>query len=140
MLRTTTSHEEGCERRWSILTRKLEGVDGRVTHYHGCEVEWVETPEGMKMQERSGAEFTLEVDLVVLAMGFVHVVHEGIVEHLGLQRDGRGNIIVDDTQMTSWPGAFAAGDASEGASLVVHAIASGRSVAESIDRYLREKG
>ena len=83
-----------------------------------------------------GTEFTLPAELVLMAMGFLHVVHAGLVEQLGLQLDGRGNVAVDHW-MTSQPGVFAAGDTVRGASLVVHAINQGRLMAAAADRWLR---
>ena len=87
------------------------------------------------MTEVPGTEFTMRADLVLLAMGFVHVVHGGLVENLGLKLDQRGNVVVDD-YMTSEEGVFAAGDTARGASLVVRAIDAGRQAAHHIDTYL----
>jgi NAD(P)H-dependent glutamate synthase small subunit len=137
ILRTSSSHEEGCARRWSVLTKKLAGVGTRVSELHGVEVDWVRGPRGMEMKERPGTAFVQPVDLVLIAMGFVHVRHDGLIEKLGLKLDGRGNLLVRDW-MTSKPGIFAAGDASAGASLVVRAIVAGRDAAAAADRWLRE--
>jgi glutamate synthase (NADPH/NADH) small chain len=139
ILRTSSSHEEGCRRRWSVLTKSLTGSGGRVTHLHGCEVDWTEGPQGWQMKERPGTEFTIEAELVLLAMGFLHVVHEGLVRDLDLKLDPRGNLVVD-RWMTTQGGVFAAGDAVKGASLVVHAINHGRLAATAADQWLREKG
>ena len=136
IMRTSSSQEEGCQRRWSALTKALTGTDGRVTHLHGCEVDWVAGPKGWEMKERPGTDFTLPADLVLIAMGFVHVVHEGLVDELGVQLDGRGNVVVDHW-MTSVPGVFAAGDTVRGASLVVHAINHGRLAAAAVDKWLK---
>ena len=87
------------------------------------------------MKELPGTEFSMKVDLVLLAMGFVHVAHEGLVDQLGLKLDDRGNITVADF-MASAEGVFAAGDAVEGASLVVRAIRSGRDAAAAVDEWL----
>jgi len=138
ILRTSSSQEEGCQRRWSVLTKKLTGRDNMATELHGCEVEWVPGANGMEMREKPGTSFTMRVDLVLLAMGFVHVVHEGLVSQLGLKLDPRGNIVVND-YMTSQEGVFAAGDAHLGASLVVRAISTGRQAAAAIDRWLQER-
>jgi glutamate synthase (NADPH/NADH) small chain len=89
------------------------------------------------MEEISGTESALPVDLVLIAMGFVHVTHSGLVTDLGIQLDGRGNVVVNDW-MSSVPGVFAAGDTVRGASLVVHAINQGRLCAAACDRWLRE--
>jgi len=137
IMRTSSSHEEGCERRWSVLTKELTpGPSGRVAELHGVEIEWVRGPKGWEMKELPGTEFTLKADLVLIAMGFLHVVHSGLVEQLGIELDGRGNVEVRDW-MTSQPGIFAAGDTSRGASLVVHAINEGRQAAAAIDRWLK---
>ena len=89
------------------------------------------------MREIPGSEFTLPADLVLIAMGFVHVVHAGLVEELGLELDDRGNVVVN-RWMTSQPGVFAAGDTVKGASLVVHAINQGRLMAAAVDEWLRK--
>jgi NAD(P)H-dependent glutamate synthase small subunit len=136
ILRTSSSQEEGCTRRWCVLVKKLVGDGGQVRELHGVEVAWEDGPGGYTMKELPGAEFVQQADLVLLAMGFVHVEHKGLVRRMGLKLDARGNLAVDENLMTSEPGVFAAGDAAAGASLVVHAIAAGRKVAESIDRYL----
>jgi glutamate synthase (NADPH/NADH) small chain len=91
------------------------------------------------MKERPGTEFSVKADLVLLAMGFVHVVHEGLVEQLGLALDGRGNVAVRNW-MTSQEGIFAAGDTARGASMVVHAIHEGRQAAAAIDAWLKTRG
>ncbi len=136
MMRTSSSHEEGCERRWSVLTKSLSGAGVRVTHLHACEVDWVHGDKGWQMRERPGTDFTLRADLVLIAMGFLHVVHGGLVEELGLDLDGRGNVIVRDW-MSSRPGVFAAGDTVRGASLVVHAINEGRLAAAAMHEWLK---
>ncbi len=141
VLRTSSSQEEGCKRRWSVLTKKLSGVGVRVAQLHGIEVEWIPTDDGrMKMQEVEGSEFTMKVDLVLLAMGFVHVAHQPLADPLGLKFDGRGHIIVDAEYHTSERGVFAAGDCASGASLVVHAINNGRQAAAAVNRWLKEQG
>ncbi len=138
ILRTSTSHEEGCKRRWSVATKSLSGVGVRVNELHGCEVEWGKGPHGPEMKDVPGTEFSMKVDMVVLAMGFVHVVQEGLVDALGLDLDERGNIAVADYHTNS-EGVFAAGDAKRGASLVVHAINEGRKAAEAINNWLNTK-
>ncbi|MGC9454377.1 MAG: glutamate synthase subunit beta [Phycisphaerae bacterium] len=137
ILRTTTSHEEGCQRRWSVKTTKLVGRGVKVAELHGVEVDWQQSSRGPRMVERKGTEFSMPVDLVVLAMGFVHVEHSGLVESLGLELDDRGNISADGCA-TSVEGVFVAGDAGMGASLVVRAIESGRSAAEAVNRRLSQ--
>ncbi len=136
IMRTSSSQEEGCERRWSVMTKSLGGADVHVTELNGCEVEWVQSSKGWKIKELPGTEFTLKADLVLLAMGFVHVTHAGLVDNLGLQLDEKGNVLVNNYQ-TSEPWVFAAGDTVRGASLVVHAIRSGQEAAVAVDRWLR---
>ena len=136
ILRTSSSHEEGCTRRWSVLTKKLSGTGVKVSELHGVEVQWENSARGYQMKELPGTEFTQKADLVLLAMGFTHVVHGGLVEKLGITLDARGNVVSDANGMTTAAGVFAAGDAADGASLVVRAIASGRKAAEGIDRWL----
>ncbi len=137
MMRTSSSHEEGCERRWSVQTKAFSGDDGLVKELHACEVEWTSVNGSWKIKELPGTEFTLKADLILLALGFVHVVHEGLVKDLGLQLDAKGNVIVGDCQ-TSEPWVFAAGDTVSGASLVVRAINSGRQAAAAMDRWLHQ--
>jgi glutamate synthase (NADPH/NADH) small chain len=136
IMRTSSSHEEGCERRWGVMTKGVGG-NGVVNELACIEVEWVHGENGWQLKELPGTEFTLKADLVLLAMGFVHVVHAGLVEGLGLDLDSRGNVQVNNYQ-TSAPWVFAAGDTIRGASLVVHAIRSGQEAAAVVDRWLRE--
>jgi glutamate synthase (NADPH/NADH) small chain len=124
VLKTSSSHKEGCVRRWSLATERFIGENGSV-----CGVE-------LKSAENGEKEF-LKTDLVLLAMGFVHPEHAGLVENLALSLDARKNIASDELQQTSATKVFVAGDAASGASLVVRAIASGRKAAKSIDRYLK---
>lgn len=135
IMRTSSSHEEGCERRWAVMTRQFVGDQTGLSRLDCCEVEWVKNSDGWKIRELPDTEFTLEADLVILAMGFVHVVHEGLVKDLNLKLDSRGNIEVADFQ-TSEPWVFAAGDSASGASLVVSAINSGRQAAAAMNRWL----
>ena len=129
LLKTTSSHEEGCVRKWSILTKKFIGAGGRVTKIHAVEL-------NPQMKEIPGTDFELEADLVILAMGFLHPVHTGLVSEMGLQLTPQGNIYVDKNFMTSIQKVFAAGDASRGASLVIWAMFEGRLAARQIDKYL----
>lgn len=138
ILRTSTSHEEGCQRRFSALTKELIGADGRVSRLDGCEVDWTEGQSGWEMKERPGSSFSLPADLVLLAMGFLHVEHGGLVDQLGLPLDARGNVSVD-RWMTGARGVFAAGDIVKGPSLVVHAINHGRLAAAAVHKWL-ERG
>ena len=137
MMRTSSSHEEGCERRWSVSTKEFLGGAGiNAEKLHGCEVEWSKKNGNWKIKEREGTDFFLDVGLVILAMGFVHVTHEGLVKDTELKLDQKGNIIVKNFQ-TSDPQIFAAGDTITGPSLVVHAINSGRRAAAVIDEWLK---
>jgi NAD(P)H-dependent glutamate synthase small subunit len=138
VMRTSSSHEEGCERQWAVSTKEFLGGAGvRVEKLHGCKVEWTKDNGNWKIKELEGTDFILEVDLVILATGFLHVVHEGLVKDTKLKLDPRGNVAVDNCQ-TSDPQIFAAGDTVSGPSLVVHAINSGRRAAAAIDRWLKE--
>ena len=138
ILRTSSSQEEGCERDWSVTTHRFSGTDGRVTEGSFARVEWKKGNGGpMKMEEIRGSGFSLKVDLVLLAMGFVHVKHGKIIEELGVEYDPRGNIRCNPDYSTSAKGVFAAGDANTGASLIVRSIFHGREAAAAIDRYLR---
>ena len=141
-LRTSSSHQEGCERQWSILTKSFEGNEnGEVTKLICVEVEWKKSEDGsMKMIEVEDSEFTIEADLVLLAMGFIHPIHEGLVNSLSLKLDNRGNVEADEISFkTSSDKVFVAGDCRRGQSLVVWAISEGRKCAERIDNFLKEK-
>lgn len=136
-MRTSTSQEEGCERDFSVVTKRFVGKDGRVTAIECARVEWTQEDGQWKMRELPGSEFTLKADLVLLAMGFVHPVHEGMIEELGVEKDGRGNVAADDRNYsTSLDKVFAAGDMRRGQSLVVWAIREGRQAARAVDEYL----
>ena len=132
MLRTSSSHEEGGKRDWSVSTERVSGSNGKVEKLHCVRVEF----KGGKFERIAGSEFELPADLVLLAMGFVHPEHPGIVTDLGLKLDRRGNVEVDPQFMTSVPGVFAAGDCQRGQSLVVWAIAEGRKAARNVDQFL----
>jgi len=134
MLRTSTSHEEGGTRDFSVMTERFSG-NGKVEKLHCVRVE----PKDGRFERVPGTEFEVEADLVLLAMGFVHPEHPGLVKDLGVELDARGNVRVDASFMTSVPGVFAAGDCQRGQSLVVWAIAEGRKAARGVDRYLMGK-
>ncbi|HEY3499938.1 MAG TPA: glutamate synthase subunit beta [Polyangiaceae bacterium] len=131
MLRTSSSHEEGGSRDWSVSTERATG-NGRVEQLHCVKVSF----QNGKFERVAGSEFTLDADLVLLAMGFVHPEREGVVEQLGVKINQRGNVDIDQDFMSSVPGVFAAGDCQRGQSLVVWAIADGRKAARGVDRYL----
>lgn len=140
LLKTTSSHEEGCQRRWSVLTKKFIGAKGRVKKLSCVEVEFVRTGDSSPpvMKELSGTEFEIEADLVILAVGFLHPEHTGLVAELGLELDSRGNLRSGRNFMTSKRGVFCAGDARCGQSLIVRAISEGREAARYIDTYLKD--
>jgi NAD(P)H-dependent glutamate synthase small subunit len=137
IMRTSSSHEEGCHRQWSVMTKRFSGVENRATCLHCCQVEWMKENGTWKLKELAGTDFTLEADIVLLALGFLHVTHEGLIKKLGLKLDKSGNVAVNNYQ-TSEPKVFAAGDTINGASLVVRAIDSGRKTAAAIDAWLRQ--
>jgi glutamate synthase (NADPH) small chain len=139
VLRYSSSHEEGCERKWSLSTKKCVGEKGHIKQLEVVEVDWLSNNGKMNLVEKSETKHFMNADLVLLAMGFVHCVHEGIAKEFGLEFDSRGNIKVDQHFMTNKPRVFAAGDAAIGASLVVRAIAQGRNLARSVDKFLKKR-
>jgi glutamate synthase (NADPH/NADH) small chain len=131
-LRVESSHEEGGVREWSVATTGFTGDEnGNVTKLQGTRV-----GPAPKFAPVPGTEFTLDADLVLLAMGFLGPVRNGMIDELGVKLDPRGNVAADDNYMSSVPGVFAAGDMRRGQSLVVWAIAEGRKAARGIDLYL----
>ncbi|MDB5798465.1 MAG: glutamate synthase subunit beta [Paucimonas sp.] len=134
-LRTSSSHEEGCERDWAVATKRLEGKNGKVEKLIAARLEWKDG----KMQEVPGSEFEMKADLVLLAMGFVSPV-ASVLDAFGLEKDARGNAKAstegDGSYRTSVDKVFAAGDMRRGQSLVVWAIREGRQCARSVDEYL----
>ncbi len=141
VLRVSSSHEEAQKQvtRYNILTKKFTGENGKVKKVHAVNIRFGEPEPGTgrpAIIEVPGSEFELEVDLVLLAMGFVHPVHEGLVKQLKVKLDGRNNVACDKNKMTNIDGIFVAGDMTRGQSLVVWAIAEGREAARSIDEYL----
>jgi glutamate synthase (NADPH/NADH) small chain len=138
ILKTSTSHEEGCNRFWSLSTVKFIGKDNMVKGVEVEEVEWISTNGRHSMQVIPGTRKIIEAELVLLAMGFVHPVLEGLLSDLEVELDPRSNIRVEKNHSTNRQKVFAAGDSVSGASLVVNAIASGRKVAKEIDKFLRQ--
>jgi glutamate synthase (NADPH/NADH) small chain len=134
--KTSTSHEEGCLRRWGLSTLKFIGVQHRVTHAEVQQVAWDRVNGSKQMNEVPGTREKIEADLILLAMGFVHPVHEGLLTELGVELNPRKNIQVNQEMSTNLEKLFATGDATNGASLVVTAIASGRKVAKKIDKFI----
>jgi len=139
-LKTSTSHEEGCDRMWSLSTVRFLGTEHRVTHAEVEEVSWEAVNGKLSIVPVPSTRRPIRADLVLLAMGFLHPVHEGLLEELGVARNERNNIQVDSRMATTVEKVFATGDAVSGASLVVTAIASGRRVAERINAFLQTGG
>jgi len=141
--RVSSAHEEaawgygGDVRDFSINTKSFSGENGVVKKLNAVRLEWTKGPDGRHaMKEVPGSEFTLDCDLCLLAMGFVHPEHPGPIQQLNLKLDPRGNVVVDENYMTSVPGVFSAGDMRRGQSLIVWAISEGRSAAHGVDQYL----
>ncbi|MGD8615355.1 MAG: glutamate synthase subunit beta [Gammaproteobacteria bacterium] len=140
-LRTSSSQEEGAVRDWCVATKEFIGENGRLRRIRCVRVEWEKNVAGAwNMNEVAGTEFELEADLVLLAMGFVHPVQQGLLDDLGVEYDARGNVKGDtegaDAYKTSIPKVFAAGDMRRGQSLVVWAIREGRQCARAVDEFL----
>lgn len=136
-LRTSSSQAEGARREWSILTKELIAKDGRVTGLKAVRVQWEQDANGRWQMQETDEIIEMKADLVLLAMGFVHPVHQGMLDELGVERDGRGNVVADtNVYRTSMDKVFAAGDMRRGQSLVVWAIREGRQAARSVDEFL----
>jgi glutamate synthase (NADPH/NADH) small chain len=137
ILRTSTSHEEGCERSWAVVTKEFIGDShGNLTGIKLAEVEWKKAEPGKApFVEIAGSEKIIPCELALLAMGFLHPQHQGLLEQLGVERDERGNVNAHKYQ-TSVEGVFTAGDMRRGQSLVVWAISEGREAAKAVDEYL----
>jgi glutamate synthase (NADPH/NADH) small chain len=132
-LRVEGAHEEGGVREWAVATAKFSGDEsGHVKQLHGVRV-----GPPPKFEAIAGSEFTLDVDLVLIAMGFSGPVRNGMIDQLGVALDSRGNVAADENYMSSVPGVFAAGDMRRGQSLVVWAISEGRKAAAGVNRYLQ---
>jgi glutamate synthase (NADPH/NADH) small chain len=137
ILRTSSSHEEGVEREWSVNTKRFEGdASGKVTKLHGVRLEWEQMNGRPNMREIPGSEFTIDCDLVLLAMGFVGAEVDTVVAQLGCAVTDRGSIEARADYQSTVPGVFACGDARRGQSLVVWAIWEGRECARGVDAYL----
>jgi len=132
-LRTSSSHEEGCQRDWAVATKRFEGKNGKVEKLIAARVEWKDG----RMQEIPGSEFEMKADLVLLAMGFLGPLQSGLLQELSVAKDARSNVRADtDTYLASLPKVFAAGDMRRGQSLVVWAIREGRQCARAVDEFL----
>jgi glutamate synthase (NADPH/NADH) small chain len=135
--KTSSSHLEGCTRRWNLSTKRFIGENGRLTGVEAVPVMWENDASGRMTMRETGAAEIIPAGLALLSMGFVHPVHEGLLDLLGVTYDARGNVAADAAFQTSVPKLFVAGDAHYGAGLVVRAIASGRQAAAAIDRFLQ---
>lgn len=138
VLRTSSSHEEGCHRQWSLLTKSFKGDDkGQVKELNLVDIEWAkdEKTGRYNFQEIKGSERSIPCDLALLAIGFVHPQKKGMLDQLGVELDQRGNVLTNDYQ-TSVDGVFSAGDMRRGQSLVVWAISEGREAAKAVDKFL----
>ena len=138
-LRIEGAHEEGGVRDWGIATTKFTSSNSGSDSGHVQQLHAVRVGPPPKFEPIPGTEFTMEADLVLIAMGFLGPVRNGMIDRLGVQLDPRGNVATDQNNMSSVPGVFAAGDMRRGQSLVVWAIAEGRKAAASVDAYLRTK-
>ncbi|MEZ4552366.1 MAG: glutamate synthase subunit beta [Dehalococcoidia bacterium] len=134
--RVSSAHEEGGERDYSILTKRLSGEGGVLQKLHAVRVEFIPEDGRQVMKEVAGSEFEVDADLLLLAMGFVGPEQAGMLDQLGVRLTERGNVWSDENRMTSVPGVFTAGDMTRGQSLIVWAIAEGRTAAHGIDAYL----
>ena len=137
IMRTSSSHEEGCNRKWSVKTKQLSGTGKYAQELLGCQVEWIKKEKGWEIKDIENSDFRIKADLIIIATGFSHVVHEGLIKEFELNLDNAGNISVNNYQ-TSEPSIFAAGDSVTGASLVAHAINGGRNAAAAMDNWLRK--
>lgn len=136
-LRTSSSHLEGCERRWSLSTKQFIGENGQIKQVELVSVEWGKDEAGRwVMTEIPGTSEIIDVDLVLLSMGFTQPVHNGLLDQLGLEYDARGNVKVNAKKQTSVDKIFACGDVENGASLVVRAIEAGKIAAATVEEYL----
>jgi len=147
ILKTSTSHNEANKvysngdkndvREWDILTKEFTGENGILNKFHAARVEWVTDENGKRtMKEIPNSQFALDIDLVFLAIGFVHPEHEGLINSLGVELDPRGNVKTGSDYKTSCDKVFAAGDMRKGQSLIVHAINEGRRAAKAVDEFL----
>jgi glutamate synthase (NADPH/NADH) small chain len=139
VLKTTTSHQEGCERQWNLATVKFHGTDNHVSGIEVEDVVWNPINDKYTMLVVKESRRIIDADLVLLAMGFLHPALDGLLTELGVELDPRSNIKVDQNQLTNRQKVFAAGDSVSGATLVVNAIASGKKVSREMDKFLRKE-
>ncbi len=138
VLKTSSSHLEGCDRKWSVNTKRFIGENGKLTGVELVDIEWEKDASGKMVMKEKGKPYIHKVDYVFLALGFVHPIQEGLIKELGLKTDDiRHNIVTDGNRKTTVDKVFAAGDCVSGQSLVVTSIASGRKTAQHIDEFLR---
>jgi glutamate synthase (NADPH/NADH) small chain len=140
LLKTTSSHEEGCQRQWAVATKEIVANDqGQVVGLKIVDLEWANSADGRPtgFKEIEGSEREIPCDLVLLAMGFLHPQQEGLLSDLALELDERGNVkATEQAYQTTLPKVFACGDMRRGQSLVVWAISEGRECAKKVDEYL----
>jgi glutamate synthase (NADPH) small chain len=137
VFRVSTAHEEGGERLYSVSTQRFSGdADGQVRRLHAIRIEMVKQDSRVRFDPLPGTEFEIPADLVLLAMGFTGPAKSPLLEDLGVTMTDRGNVARDAQWMTNVPGVFTAGDMQRGQSLIVWAIAEGRSAARAIDQFL----
>jgi glutamate synthase (NADPH/NADH) small chain len=138
MLRTSSSHYEGCNRQWDVATKSFEGSEGKVSKVNCIKVKWQYSPAGLpvSMHEITGTEFSIQADLVLLSMGFTGVRKNSLISQFNIGLDKKGNISAKNHLCPGLKNVFAAGDALNGASLVVRALKSGKTAAEAINGYL----
>jgi glutamate synthase (NADPH/NADH) small chain len=140
VFRVSPAHEEGGDRVYSVSTQRFTGDEqGHVKKLHGSQVELVRKDGRMSFEAMPGTEFEMDVDLVLLAMGFLGPERQGLLADFGVKLNERGNVARDERWMTSVPGVFTAGDMQRGQSLIVWAIADGRSAARGVDVFLMGK-
>jgi glutamate synthase (NADPH/NADH) small chain len=137
-LRTSSSHDEGCKREWSVITKAFIGdSEGQLQQIRAAQVRWHDDNGKFVMEEIPGSEFELPAQLALLAMGYIHPVHTGLLDKLAVKLDNRGNVLANERDyQTSLPKIFAAGDTRRGQSLVVWAIREGRQCAHAVDAFL----
>ncbi|MBM31626.1 MAG: glutamate synthase [Chloroflexi bacterium] len=137
IMRTSSAHEEGGNREYSVLTKKLTGSNGKVKELHAVKIKFEKDKSGnINLIEAPNSNFTIKADLVLLAMGFLHPQKEGLIDNLKVTLDNKGNVLTGNNMMSSKEKIFACGDMHHGQSLVVRAIASGRDCARNIDIWL----
>lgn len=139
LLKTTTAHEEGCIREWEIMTKELIGDDKKLKAVKASKVRWKKDNDGKyKLEEIKKSEFVQDIDMVLIAVGFMHTEHDKFINSMNIKLDDYGNIFTNDNYMTNIKGVFSAGDMRTGQSLVVKAIKDGKNVAACVDSYLMQ--